>query len=378
VRGNEDDPGRVTVTMNGPMSELDRIAQELVAQAVAPVAAVGCAWSEGKAGLRSAVGGAVGTYFDLASLTKPMTAVAVARSGLGDYELAAVMPELSDTQSARATIELLLAHRAGLSAHLPLYAPLVNGETVDRTAAVRRAADARRDDARGPIPQAGFAPLYSDLGYILAGIALARHSGHGDAADAVGHFVVEPLGLTSTLGSARSLEARGVDLVARAAPTEVVAWRGGEVRGRVHDENAWALTGSGGSGHAGMFGTVSAVLRFGCAVLDALAGRVSPLSGRDLGWLVSERPGGTLRAGFDGKSDQASSAGARMGPRAFGHLGYTGTSLWIDPDASIIAVVLTNRVHPTRENLAIRSARPWAHDALFSHAEQMRPRSTVD
>jgi len=87
-------------------------------------------------------------------------------------------------------------------------------------------------------------------------------------------------------------------------------------------------------------------------------------------WLVRARPGGTLRAGFDGKSPppEASSAGTLIGPHAFGHLGFTGTSLWIDPDARVVVSLLTNRVCPTREHVAIREARPWAHDRLFERA----------
>jgi CubicO group peptidase (beta-lactamase class C family) len=131
--------------------------------------------------------------------------------------------------------------------------------------------------------------------------------------------------------------------------------------GLVHDENAWALTGKGGSGHAGIFGTVDAVLTFGMAVLAARD---------DLSWLLRPRPGGSLLAGFDAKSPppEPSSAGGRAGPRTFGHLGFTGTSLWIDPDAGVVVSLLTNRVCPTRENVAIRAARPWAHDALFERA----------
>ena len=156
-----------------------------------------------------------------------------------------------------------------------------------------------------------------------------------------------------------------------AAPTEEVPWRGGVVRGRVHDENAWALTGLGGSGHAGMFGTLGAVLAFGCAVLDGLDGR-GPFADADVRELTRERPFGSLRAGFDGKSEEGSSAGASFGPRAFGHLGFTGTSLWIEPDAGVVVVLLTNRVHPTRDNVAIRGARPGAHEALFVRAMAMR------
>jgi CubicO group peptidase (beta-lactamase class C family) len=81
-------------------------------------------------------------------------------------------------------------------------------------------------------------------------------------------------------------------------------------------------------------------------------------------WLVRERPGGTLRAGFDGKSEDGSSAGTVLGPRTFGHLGFTGTSFWVDPDARVGVTLLTNRVHPTRDNASIRAARPRAHDAL--------------
>jgi CubicO group peptidase (beta-lactamase class C family) len=209
----------------------------------------------------------------------------------------------------------------------------------------------------------GFPPLYSDLGYVLAGVALARATGSRDAGEAIGRLVLEPLGLGGQAGTVRELAAHGV--VGPFAPTETVDWRGGPIEGAVHDENAWALTGKGGSGHAGIFANVGAVLTFGRAVLDALE---EPGS---VEWLIRERPGGSLRAGFDGKSSppEASSAGERMGSRAFGHLGFTGTSLWIDPDTRIVVALLTNRVCPTRDHLAIRAARPWAHDCLVERAE---------
>jgi CubicO group peptidase (beta-lactamase class C family) len=209
--------------------------------------------------------------------------------------------------------------------------------------------------------------VYSDVGYLLAGEALARKTGRRDAGEAVHELVLRPLGLTGTLGTARELAAAGVDLTRDAAPTEVVAWRGGEVRGQVHDETAWALTGLGGSGHAGLFGTVEGVLAFGIAAYEWLV-----VAGQ-FPWILRERPGGTLRAGFDGKSTDGSSAGARMGPRAFGHLGFTGTSLWIDPDAGVVVVLLTNRVHAGRAHLAIRAARPRVHDALYARAFALEP-----
>jgi CubicO group peptidase (beta-lactamase class C family) len=156
----------------------------------------------------------------------------------------------------------------------------------------------------------------------------------------------------------------------RVAPTEVVAWRGGVVRGAVHDENAWALAGDATAGHAGLFGEARDVVALGVALLDVLADRRPAfLKPDDLGPLLRARPGGSLLAGFDRKSGPTPSAGTRFGPRTFGHLGFTGTSVWIDPDAELCGVLLTNRVHPTREHVAIRTARPAVYDAL---ADAMR------
>jgi CubicO group peptidase (beta-lactamase class C family) len=352
--------------------DADAVAEAIVAGGVAPLAAAACS-ARTPGGWRSERGGAVGTFFDLASLTKPMAAVAVARSGMDPRAtLASYLPELASTASGELPLELFLSHRAGLEPHVALFAPLTRGDRVDAREALRRAADARRDDARGAPPPGGFSPLYSDMGYLLAGAALARATGAEDAGEAIARLVVEPLGLRAELGTARELERHGIDLLGGAAPTEDVIWRGGVVRGRVHDENAWAISAAGGSGHAGMFGTVRAVVAFGAAVLDALGSNDGQLGVEGgLSWLVAPRPGGTLRAGFDGKSPEGSSAGTLAGPRTFGHLGFTGTSLWIDPDAGSVVALLTNRVHPTREHVAIRAARPRAHDALFARARAL-------
>lgn len=330
-------------------SSIDDLCAGLVRDGVTPSASAG--WAARRDGRwEVSVGGATRAIFDLASLTKPITAVSIARSSLDrTATLGSVLPEARGTPSEHASLELLLAHRAGLEAHVSLYRPLAEGRSFDRGAALMEALAARRADCAGPIPAEGFPPVYSDVGYILVGEVMARRG-------------IATIELGPDIGSAAALRAANVEFDARVLPTEVVDWRGGEIRGHVHDENAWALDGDGLSGHAGMFGTIEAVLRFGTIAHDAIANEPA------MEWLARPRPGGTLRAGFDGKSEEGSSAGTRCGPRTYGHLGFTGTSLWIDPDAQVVVSLLTNRVHPTRENVAIRAARPRIHDALFAMA----------
>ncbi|MEZ4298117.1 MAG: serine hydrolase domain-containing protein [Polyangiaceae bacterium] len=308
-----------------------------------------------------------GTLFDLASVTKPHTALALARlekRGVlrREERLGEVLPELAETASGGLALDLLLSHRAGLDGHRQLYAPLLEGREVDRALALRTAADARRADAMGEAPEEGFAPVYSDLGYLLLGEAIARRTGL-PLEEVIAREVTGPLGLR--VGSAGQLAAAEPGFEDEVAPTEVVEWRGGVIRGRVHDENAWALGGRAACGHAGLFGDARSVLRLGVAILEALAGeRPEWLGPADIEPLVRVRAGGSLRAGFDGRTGENPSSGARFSGATFGHLGFTGTSLWIDPEAQRVGVLLTNRVHPTRAKDAIRRARPAVYDRL--------------
>jgi CubicO group peptidase (beta-lactamase class C family) len=356
------------------MGTADLVAQAVKQAGVAANVAAGWARWTGERWLTE-VGGEAGRLFDLASLTKPMTALSVATlPTLHRQRLNTWVPEVVGTHAAELPIEWLLAHRTGLADNLPLFLPLVRAGTVDRAEALRAAADARRSDVGtspnhdASTPDSPYAPLYSDLGYILAGEALSRTLGLSDAGEAIDRIIVGGLGLQGTLGSVRALERAGAR-IHDCAPTEDVAWRGGVVRGIVHDENAFALTGLGSSGHAGMFGTVEAVLAFAMAVFDGTQRR-GTFGGVDLDWCIRRRPGGTLRAGFDGKSPEGSSAGTRFGPDSYGHLGFTGTSFWIDPDVATVGVLLTNRVHPSRDNATIRAARPMANDLLHEAAQR--------
>lgn len=314
------------------------------------------------------------SIYDLASLTKPVFAALLARwirSGAGawDAALGELLPAAGGTASEGATVAQLASHRAGLVAHLRLDA-YREGPPPDPTAWLVRCASARRAECDGPLPASGFAPVYSDLGYLLLGHALGEGAGR-PLDELVAREVTGPLGLggagpSLALGSARQLSAGlGGDWSRRVVPTEVVPERGGELRGVVHDDNAWELVGRGLAGHAGLFGTATAVLELGVAIVDALHGRRAEwLTAAEANELVRPRPAGSLRLGFDGRADEGSSAGAGFGPNAFGHLGFTGTSLWCEPDSGLVVVLLTNRVSPSRDNIRIRSVRPDAHSAL--------------
>jgi serine-type D-Ala-D-Ala carboxypeptidase len=316
------------------------------------------------------------TIYDLASLTKPVVACAtarLARSGTLSWEqsLGELLEAARGTMSEYTSLELLASHRAGLLAHLRLGAA-EEGPSSRAREWLARCANARRADCEAALPEAGFPPLYSDLGYILLGSALESVTA-GSLELLLEREVNAPLG-AELAGSERWVQRLGQSaFLARVAPTESVAERGGELLGVVHDDNAWELVGRGVAGHAGLFGTAAEVARIGQALLDALAGRdESWLAQGQARFLVSPRPGGSARCGFDGKAETGSSAGPRFGIRSFGHLGFTGTSIWCDPDAEVVVVLLTNRVCPTRENIRLRSVRPDLHGALFGLAAGLR------
>lgn len=313
------------------------------------------------------------TIYDFASLTKPLVAATVARlvrSGVVEWHtpLGELLPLARGTPSAGASLDLLLSHRAGLDAHLRLG---VEWPAAGVEHWLERCALARRGDCAGDFPAEGFPPVYSDLGYILLGAALEVAVGE-PLSDIVLRELVTPLRLD--LGSAEQWTRRlGVQAFEeRVAPTETIEARGGELLGVVHDDNAWDLAGRRLAGHAGAFGTAEAMGRFGTAVLSALEGRSDWLEAPLVQRLVRPRAGGSLLAGFDAKAPAGSSAGARFGPKAFGHLGFTGTSVWCDPEARVVVVLLTNRVCPSRENILIRTIRPHVHDALFGLAAGLR------
>lgn len=304
------------------------------------------------------------TPYDLASVTKPFVATSALRlvaKGKLDLGVRAdsVLSDVRGGAGGEATLELLLTHRAGLAAWGGLYldVPHEPGTSAARRWIVSEASRRPEENWNGQV-------VYSDLGYLIAGEILARVAGE-PLDKVVAHQVTEPLGIADEVyyGGALPPDKRA-QLARTAAPTERCEWRGRVVRGEVHDENCAALGGV--SGHAGMFGTAHGVAVFGRAMLDVLAGRSDFLPRDLLLAALAERPGGTHRLGWDGKSPGESAAGRRLGPKSFGHLGFTGTSIWCDPDRDLVIVLLTNRVNPSRANEKIKGFRPAFHDTMVA------------
>jgi CubicO group peptidase (beta-lactamase class C family) len=199
----------------------------------------------------------------------------------------------------------------------------------------------------------GQGTTYSDLGYICL-VPLLESRAAAGLEEAVRTHVTGPLGLGATLY--RPGRAGGI------AATECLERRGGTIQGTVHDDNAAAMGGV--STHAGLFSTAGEMGAFATAFLESSRGRGTLLP-RELALRAMEPvPGGERTLAWDTKSPRGSTAGRAFGPRCVGHLGFTGCSIWIDPDALTVAVLLTNRIHPTSASEGIRAFRPAFHDAV--------------
>jgi CubicO group peptidase (beta-lactamase class C family) len=292
------------------------------------------------------------TIFDLASLTKVIATTSlvmrlVERRGLAlDDPIRKWIPEWRGNDREHVTVRSLLSHSSGLTAWLPFF----------------RDYTGRRDfqHAICSLPLE-YTPdtqsIYSDLGFILLGF-IVEDAGGGplDAQSEV---------LLSQVTRAPLLFNPPAELRRSIAPTEHDAWRGRTLVGEVHDENCWALGGV--SGHAGLFGTAAAVGDFARAVLGALNGTDARLATATTARMFVTRAGvpGSRALGWDTMLP-TSSCGTKMSASAFGHTGFTGTTLWIDRDRELYVVLLTNRVNPTRENTQIQQVRPALHDAVIA------------
>lgn len=319
--------------------------------------------------LPAAVAASEETIYDLASLTKPLVtsplALILAReAGFGLHDEVRRFVASFDRQDKREIrLEHLLTHTSGLADWAPLY--VSGASTAEYVEQIARMEPRHRPGERA---------LYSDLGYIVLGEILERVA--GASLDRLAReLILEPTG-------AEACFRPGPGLLGRVAATEeackyerrkagseaarYAGWREGVVRGEVHDQNAWAAGGV--AGHAGLFGTARAVWTI---AREILAGGSGVLDEKDRGALSVPMTGSLpeprsagfrVNRGDNGKSDPATAAGSALSPEAFGHNGFTGTSVWIDPRAGRIFVLLTNRVHPeVRDEVDMNEIRRGFH-----------------
>lgn len=329
-------------------------------------------------------GGAVtpSTIYDLASLTKPLatvTAVALlvqrGRCRLDD-RIDSVLPELEGAAVGPATIQQLLTHSSGLPGWRGFYEQLGSNAALpsspqERVHATRQLLQLIKKETL--MYGRGERSLYSDLGFMLLGLAVERLSG-ATLNRFVSEHIVQPMKADPLcyLPTDQEEAARKSSMIGLIAPTEWDPWRGRLLCGEVHDENAAALGGV--AGHAGLFGNAEAVLAVTGAWLMAYHRKHSILNPdvvRDFLKRQNNVPGSSWVMGWDTPSPPSSS-GQYFSSQSFGHLGYTGTSVWIDPACELEVVLLSNRVHPTRKNEGIRAWRPMIHDLVYQECAQVR------
>jgi serine-type D-Ala-D-Ala carboxypeptidase len=295
-----------------------------------------------------------GTIYDLASLTKVvglttglMLAVEEGKIEL-DAPVQRYVPAFTGPGKDKVTVRLLLAHAGGLPAWRPLF----------REASTRAEVFALADTTALEYPP-GARDEYSDLGAIV--LTQVLETVYQQRIDSLLTMrIFGPLALSSV----RYLPPP--EWQSRIAPTEMDQWRGQVLRGEVHDENAAAMGGV--SGHAGLFGSAEDLLTFAEWLLrlaDSRSGgratqhsgsatisvrpTVSPSVFREFTRRQNLVPGSSRALGWDTPAP-GSSSGTHLSPHSIGHTGFTGTSLWIDFDRDVAIVLLSNRVHPTRDN----------------------------
>jgi CubicO group peptidase (beta-lactamase class C family) len=291
------------------------------------------------------------TVFDLASLTKvlattPLFMRQIERGTLAlDDRITEYLPRWHGRDREHVTVRDLLAHCSGLAAYAPYYLTVRGREAIEQEICASPLEYAPRSRS-----------IYSDLGFMLLGFIL----------EDLGSLPVQFDSLKAQMQNPEDLQFHPPAIwMARTAPTRHSEWRGRLLCGEVDDENTWALGGA--AGQAGLFGTAAAVGVCARHVMQVLGGRVGAFRPDTMMEFAVRRldvPDSSRALGWDTMLP-SSSCGTRMSARAIGHTGFTGTSLWIDPERDVYVALLTNRVHADGSNGAIQEVRRAVHDAVI-------------
>ena len=305
------------------------------------------------------------TCFDLASLTKPLATALCAAQLVDqgrldpDAPLGRILDCTGHPDKGVITVDQLLRHQSGLPAHRPYFRQLAGLSRRQVREVLWHCLMAE------PLVYApGTCQEYSDLGYMVLGRIIESIT--GTSLDRLARRTLfAPLGVDLFFRPLQGGRAGEDGASRRFAATECCPWRKKVLQGEVHDDNAWTMGGV--AGHAGLFGTAHAVWRLLVRVMAALTGRdtAGVIPAGVVQRFVRRSGPGEMVAGFDTPTPGSSSAGRYFSDRALGHLGFTGTSFWMDPSCNVIVVLLTNRVHPCRDNPAIRNFRPQLHDTVM-------------
>ncbi len=312
--------------------------------------------------------------FDLASLTKPLATAAATLMLIQEGVLALkdpaskFFPEFGHGPKRKITLRHLLNHSSGLPDWKPYYQEMIKeGEegkdALGSSASKQKICQMVHEESL--IAPPGKKSLYSDIGFILLGEIVEKVAG-----EPLHRFcfrkIFSKAGCKETTfirTRQRPQRFRG----RRFAATEDAPWYG-IVCGRVHDENAYAMGGV--AGHAGLFSTARETYLLVRLWMNSLRGEGEFDQKLATRFVTRQRqrgvpPDSTFGLGWDTPSSENSSSGKFFSPSSFGHLGFTGTSIWVDWEKDLVVVLLTNRIHPDRENKKIVAFRPELHDLIY-------------
>ncbi len=306
------------------------------------------------------------TVFDLASLTKPIGTTLAAMHLIQeskmnlDQTVASILPRFSDPWMTMVTIRHLLVHCSGLRDYRPYYLKLRYSSQSERRHRLR----AMLADEKLISPP-GCKLLYSDVGFMILGWIIETISGTR-LDQLLKDEIYRPLGIENVFFN-DSFQACEIKNMESYAATELCSWRKTLLKAVVHDDNAFVAGGI--EGHAGLFGTAGDIAKLLLVLLSDYRGKSDKIlfdaNLMQTFWSCHQPYGRAL--GFDMPSCENPSCGSYFPQTSIGHLGFTGTSFWIDIENSIVVVLLTNRVHPSRFNFGIRQFRPVLHDEIMKN-----------